>query len=232
MAPSVSSDGDLDKRDKRKIELKAEAKRLGVTYKELKEKKKRDKANKKDREKKKRKREAERLKADAEENVEGGEVHRSEMKRMRAYSKDLDDEPAEAELPAEKRRRTRSTDLADHGLAKDAKEGGAAAKRRMKTVEEEEKADEKPKSAEEWRAYHNITIRGHGKHSTKKSFADPYLQFADAPFSDSIQRSLKAAGFSAPTPIQSQVSVKRSREHEIHPVLISNLYLLPRPFLM
>eukprot|EP00562_Extubocellulus_spinifer_P026976 CAMPEP_0178647690 /NCGR_PEP_ID=MMETSP0698-20121128/20061_1 /TAXON_ID=265572 /ORGANISM="Extubocellulus spinifer, Strain CCMP396" /LENGTH=654 /DNA_ID=CAMNT_0020288967 /DNA_START=133 /DNA_END=2098 /DNA_ORIENTATION=- len=197
MVPAVSSDGDVDKREKRKTELKAEAKRLGVTYKELKEKKKREKANKKDKEKKKRKREAERLKADAEENVEGGDVHRSEMKRMRAYSKDLDEPRADG--PEEKRRRTRSMDLADHGVANNAREGGGESK--LETVDEEIK---KTKSPKEWRVEHSITIRGHGKHSTQKTFADPYFQFADAPFSESIQRSLKAAGFSAPTAIQSQ----------------------------
>lgn len=227
MVPAVSSDGDVDKREKRKTELKAEAKRLGVTYKELKEKKKREKANKKDKEKKKRKREAERLKADAEENVEGGDVHRSEMKRMRAYSKDLDEPKADG--PEEKRRRTRSMDLADHGVANDAREGGGGKSKLLETVDEETK---KTKSPEEWRVENSITIRGHGKHSTQKTFADPYFQFADAPFSESIQRSLKAAGFSAPTSIQSQVSRCLKRFYTcISYVVVPQLCSSPIPFL-
>ena len=182
----MSSSPDVDKRDKRKIELKAEALALGITYKELKAKKKLDKSNQKSQ---KRKREAERLKADAE----GGEGHRDEMKRMRAYSKDFDEDAATSKDGSdEKRRRTRSMDLAEHGDKK-----GKA--------EEKKEEKEAPKTTAEWRKLHSIAIRGHGTNASKKEFPDPFLQFADAPFGDSIQRSLKAAGFAAPTAIQSQV---------------------------
>ena len=175
-----------DKRDQRKAELKAEAEALGITYKELKARKKQDK------EKKKRKREAEQLQADAE-LVEGGEGHRDEMKRMRAYSKDFDEVVgASNDGPDEKRRRTRSMDLAEHGKKKEG-------------IDEKKEEKETPKTTAEWRKSHNITIRGHGVNASKKEFPDPFLQFADAPFGDSIQRSLKAAGFAAPTAIQSQV---------------------------
>jgi len=189
MAPSP----DVDKRDKRKAELKAEALALGITYKELKAKKKLNKSNQKRQKREKRKREAERLQADAEDMVEGGEGHRDEMKRMRAYSKDFDEVAATSKDGSdEKRRRTRSMDLAEHGDKK-----GKA--------EEKKEEKEAPKTTAEWRKSHNITIRGHGTNASKKEFPDPFLQFADAPFGDSIQRSLKAAGFAAPTAIQSQV---------------------------
>ena len=175
-----------DKRDQRKAELKAEAEALGITYKELKARKKQDK------EKKKRKREAEQLQADAE-LVEGGEGHRDEMKRMRAYSKDFDEVAgASNDGPDEKRRRTRSMDLAEHGKKKEG-------------TDDKKEEKEAPKTTAEWRKSHNITIRGHGANASEKEFPDPFLQFADAPFGDSIQRSLKAAGFAAPTAIQSQV---------------------------
>ena len=177
-----------DKRDRRKAELKAEAERLGITYKELKARKKHDK----EKEKKKRKREAERLKADAEQ-VEGGKGHRDEMKRMRAYSKDLDEVVGGSnDGPDEKRRRTRSMDLAEHGKKKEG-------------TDDKKEKKEAPKTTAEWRKSHNITIRGHGANASEKEFPNPFLQFADAPFGDSIQRSLKAAGFATPTAIQSQV---------------------------
>mmetsp|Transcript_11400 Transcript_11400/g.32276 ORF Transcript_11400/g.32276 Transcript_11400/m.32276 type:complete len:636 (-) Transcript_11400:2276-4183(-) len=187
----MTSITDIEKRDKRKAELKAEAEALGISYKELKAKKKLDKSSQK-----KRKREAERLQDEAEELVEGGEGHRDEMKRMRAYSKDLDEVAAASgggskDGPDDKRRRTRSMDLAEHG---------------KKKGEAEEKKEEKeaPKTTAEWKKLHSITIRGHGANASTKEFPDPFLQFADAPFGDSIQRSLKAAGFAAPTAIQSQ----------------------------
>lgn len=179
-----------DKRDQRKAELKAEAKALGITYKELKARKKQDN------DKKKRKREAERLQAEAEELVKGGEGHRDEMKRMRAYSKDFGEVAAASggskDGPDEKRRRTRSMDLAEHG-------------KKEEKIDEKKEGKKAPKTTAEWRKSHNITIRGHGANASKKDFPDPFLQFADAPFGDSIQRSLKAAGFAAPTAIQSQV---------------------------
>ena len=57
MSSQVGSDGEeIDKRDKNKLELKAEAKRLGITHKELKAKKKREKKSKKHSQRKKRKR--------------------------------------------------------------------------------------------------------------------------------------------------------------------------------
>lgn len=62
----------------RKVALKAEAATMGITYDELKERKRECKKNNKN----KQKREAEQL-----ENVE----HQADMKRMRTWSKDFDD---------------------------------------------------------------------------------------------------------------------------------------------
>ena len=63
---------------------------------------------------------------------------------------------------------------------------------------------EKSQSTEEWRKSHEITLRGYGKRANEK-FADPFIEFDDAPFNPAIQKSLKAAGFARPTLIQSQV---------------------------
>ncbi|EED95907.1 predicted protein [Thalassiosira pseudonana CCMP1335] len=58
-------------------------------------------------------------------------------------------------------------------------------------------------SPTEWRKENNITVRGYGS-SAGDSFPDPFIEFGDAPFSDSIQKTLKSAGFERPTFIQSQ----------------------------
>jgi len=173
----------------KKEALKAEAKKLGIPYKELKAQRKEEK------EKKRKSREANALKSDVDVN------HNGEMKRMRAWSKDFDADgtvkkgKAEAggEGPAEKRRRTRSMDLAEHADKKPPVD-------KLPTV-----VEDAPKTTAEWRKHHNITIRGHGKNTGSKDIAEPFLEFDDAPFCDSIQRSLKAAGFASPTAIQSQV---------------------------
>eukprot|EP00536_Pseudo-nitzschia_multiseries_P008356 jgi/Psemu1/197919/e_gw1.211.14.1 len=106
-----------------------------------------------------------------------------DIKRLRAYSKDLDEEKKDDE-PNAKRRRTRSMDEAEEKKTK------AAAEKSM--------------TPEEWRKEHTITLRGHGKHSSETSFAAPYIEFSDAPFSDRIQRTLTSAGFVRPSAIQAQ----------------------------
>ena len=90
-----------------------------------------------------------------------------------------------ASQPPAKRLRTRSMDKAEENA---------------KIVEVE-----KSQSAEEWRQLHDITVRGYGKNSSEKKFADPFIDFSDAPFNPTIQNTLKAAGFDRPTFIQSQV---------------------------
>jgi ATP-dependent helicase YprA (DUF1998 family) len=138
---------------------KAEAERRGISYKEVKEERK-----------KKTKREAGAL--DTSD-------HEREVKRLRTYSKDFDNDTTG-------RRSTRSVDI------KEEKDVKAAADISM--------------TPSEWRKEHSICIEGHGKESGKKDvdFADPYREFSDTPFSESILKSFQTAGFERPTPIQSQ----------------------------
>ncbi|KAL3775794.1 hypothetical protein ACHAWO_003124 [Cyclotella atomus] len=130
-------------------------------------------------EKKKRKREAEKLETDNAE-YEGGQGRESEKKRMRSYSKDFEKDEGRNEA---KRRRTRSMDKAEES----------------KQIVNEEKAQ----SPDEWRKAHSITIKGYGSNE-KHSVPDPFIDFSDAPFNPTIQKTLKAAGFDRPTLIQSQ----------------------------
>lgn len=155
-----------DKKEKKEA-MKKEAENLGISYDELKKRKK----NKK--------REAESL--DTAE-------HQSEIKRMRSYSKDLDNdkEGKDATTPSEqaaKRRRTRSMDAADE-------------------VEALTK-EEKKLTPEEWRKEHQLTLRGHGASSGMK-YPDPYIQFTDGPFAPNILSGFSRAGFTRPSVIQAQ----------------------------
>mmetsp|Transcript_645 Transcript_645/g.1533 ORF Transcript_645/g.1533 Transcript_645/m.1533 type:complete len:606 (-) Transcript_645:130-1947(-) len=111
------------------------------------------------------------------------EEHQNDIKRMRSYSKDFGDEKKDDE-PNAKRRRTRSMDEAEEKKAK------AEAEKNL--------------TPDEWRKEQTITLRGHGKYTTEKTFAAPYIEFSDAPFSDRIQRTIKAAGFERPSSIQAQ----------------------------
>jgi len=111
------------------------------------------------------------------------EEHQNDIKRMRSYSKDFGDEKKDDE-PNAKRRRTRSMDEAEEKKAK------AEAEKNL--------------TPDEWRKEQTITLRGHGKYTTEKAFAAPYIEFSDAPFSDRIQRTIKAAGFERPSSIQAQ----------------------------
>ena len=106
---------------------------------------------------------------------------KTESKRMRSYSKDFDEKNGEQ---SSKRRRTRSMD-------------------------EKEEADAKTKAEkslppEEWRKEQTITLKGHGQNSGLTTFANPYIEFSDAPFSQRIQNILLGAGFARPTAIQAQ----------------------------
>jgi len=173
---AIEEDEKLKKAAK-KDKLKAEAEKLGISYETL-------KAQKKD--KKKRKREVDTL-TEGNVEVDGGEDRQQEKSRMRSWSGDFDGEKKDAgdakEGPAAKRLRTRSMDKA---------EGNA----------EIVKA-EKSQTTEEWRKTHSIVVQGHGKNSNAK-FADPFIDFDDAPFNPTIQKTLKAAGFERPTFIQAQ----------------------------
>lgn len=163
----------------KKAKLREEAEKLGVSYDELKKQKKEKK------EKKKRKAEADKL---AEESAEPG--REQEKKRMRSWSGDFDSEKKDganggAAEPVTKRLRTRSMDKAEENA-------------KMTEVE-------KSQTTEEWRKSHNITLRGHGKNAGQ-TFEEPFIEFDDAPFNPTIQKTLKSAGFERPTHIQSQVS--------------------------
>ncbi|VEU38933.1 unnamed protein product [Pseudo-nitzschia multistriata] len=109
--------------------------------------------------------------------------HKKDIKRMRSYSKDLTDEKKD-DGPDSKRRRTRSMDEAEEKKAK------AAAEKNL--------------TPEEWRKEQTITLKGHGKYASESKFANPFIEFSDAPFSDRIQRTLSAAGFTRPSAIQAQ----------------------------
>lgn len=137
------------------------------------------KAQKKD--KKKRKREADKLNDDTADND-----REQEKKRMRSWSGDFDAEKKDDDAPATKRLRTRSMDKAEDNA---------------KIVKAE-----KSQTTEEWRKLNNIVVQGHGKNANAK-FADPFIEFDDAPFNPTLQKTLKAAGFERPTFIQSQVSL-------------------------
>lgn len=183
---SATESDEKAKKAAKKAKLKAEAEKLGISYDDLKAQKK----------EKKRKREADKLSQDNTE-YEGGKDRQSEKKRMRSWSGDFaaDDttkkETPKAsatstdEVPEAKRRRTRSMDKAEEN---------AAIISAQKSI-----------SPTEWRKENNITVRGYGS-SAGDSFPDPFIEFGDAPFSDSIQKTLKSAGFERPTFIQSQVS--------------------------
>lgn len=93
-----------------------------------------------------------------------------------------------------KRMRTWSKDLTEQD----------SAKRRTRSMDAaEEKKNELSVSPDQWRTQNSITVKGHGASSGKDAPA-PYLQFEDAPFSPAVLKTLKQAGFAAPTSIQSQ----------------------------
>lgn len=140
----------------RKAAMKKEATALGITYEELKKRKKKN-------------READKLVTDE---------HKTEIKRLRTYSKDLGAEEQES-----KRRRTRSMDKAEEEAI----------------VTKEEKS----MSTEEWWKEHQITLRGHDGSRTME-FPKPYIEFKDSPFSPRILQGFQRAGYTRPTAIQAQ----------------------------
>lgn len=164
MAATVAKSDNDNKAAKkaRKAALKAEADKLGISYDELKKQKKQSK-----------KREAAQLTPDP--------IHQTEMKRMRTWSKDFDDED---DPTLSKKRRTRSMDAKDDAT--------------------EEETTAPTLSPEEWRREHGIKVQGHGANRNTTG-EDPFLKFTDAPFGPAIQRMFQQVGFDAPTHIQSQV---------------------------
>lgn len=148
-----------DKKAK-KAQMKKEAENLGISYEELKQRKK----NKK--------READTLITDE---------HKGEIKRMRTYSKDLDNDEDTEQVA--KRRRTRSMDVAEANVAIT--------------------KDEKRLTPDEWRTEHQLTLKGHGENHNIQ-FPSPYIEFSDSPFSPRILTGFERAGFARPSSIQAQ----------------------------
>jgi ATP-dependent RNA helicase DDX5/DBP2 len=155
--------GDKTDKEAKKAAMKKEAEELGITYEELKKRQK------------KKKRENEGAALDTS-------VHKSEVKRLRAYSKDLTS--TEINMLGEKKRRTRSMDKAEE----------------VSAVVQAEKS----LTPQEWRTENEIKLEGHGGNSGCKVFKDPYIEFKDSPFSPRILQSFVAAGFSKPSSIQAQ----------------------------
>lgn len=104
--------------------------------------------------------------------------HGREVKRLRAYSHDDDENNSN-------KRRTRSDDIQEE--------------KQLQIL------SEKTLTVDEWRKSHSITIRGHGRPEQRTNdFPDPFRTFAETPFNERIQKGFAQAGFTAPTPIQSQ----------------------------
>jgi ATP-dependent RNA helicase DDX5/DBP2 len=165
--------GSLSKAEQKELDMK-EATKRGIPYKQVKAERKK------------------RQELDSSTNSDSD--HGREVKRLRTYSKDLPSVPVTATTNSsgkttksskgtEVRRRTRSFDKCEERLL-------------VAEVEKE-------LSTDEWRASHNITVRGHGT-SAGKDIPEPYRQFNDAPFNSNILQSLARVGFQSPTPIQSQ----------------------------
>jgi ATP-dependent RNA helicase DDX5/DBP2 len=165
--------GSLSKAEQKELDMK-EATKRGIPYKQVKAERKK------------------RQELDSSTNSDSD--HGREVKRLRTYSKDLPTVTATTTISSgkttttttqapEARRRTRSFDKCEERLL-------------VAEVEKE-------LSADEWRASHNITVRGHGT-SAGKDIPEPYRQFNDAPFNSNILQSLVRVGFQSPTPIQSQ----------------------------
>ena len=113
--------------------------------------------------------------------------HEKEQKRMRSWSHDYENgnsgsKDQENELETSKRRRTRSMDSHENHT-----DGG-----KMSV------------SSEEWRLENNISIQGHGKRRGDMVFPEPFMKFSDAPFVDAVMKTFDRAGYTSPTPIQSQ----------------------------
>ena len=175
----------LDEMDKkaRKAALKEEAGKLGISYDEM---KKRYKAASSSGSKRKKHTEADKLESDE---------HKKEIKRMRSYSKDFDD--------------TSSGGTATNGNTNRDNNERKSKRPRTRSFDKSEESKaiiqaDKNLTTDEWRKEHTLTLKGHGKNSGEKSFASPYIEFTDSPFSAKILKTLTNAGFDRPMPIQAQ----------------------------
>jgi ATP-dependent RNA helicase DDX5/DBP2 len=112
--------------------------------------------------------------------------HEKEQTRMRSWSHEFDEGNAGHKINGDepessKRRRTRSMDS-----------------------HENQGSSKISVSSDEWRLENNISIQGHGKRRGDVVFPDPFLTFRDSPFVDAVMKTFERAGYTAPTPIQSQ----------------------------
>lgn len=169
----------MEKKD-RKAALKKLADKSDISYEDMKKRYRQHKASTSSN-KSKKSREADNLETDE---------HKKDIKRMRSYSKDYDEDEKKkndddsSEERKAKRHRTRSFDIAESNKA--------------------DVVAEKSLTIDEWRKEHDIVLKGHGKHTGATSFAPPYIEFTDTPFSSKIKSSLTGAGFARPTAIQAQ----------------------------
>jgi len=172
----------MEKKD-RKAALKKLADKSDISYEDMKKRYRQHKASTSSNAKSKKSREAENLETDE---------HKKDIKRMRSYSKDYDDD--------ERKKNNVSDDSSDERKAK-------RHRTRSFDITESNKADvvaEKSLTTDEWKKEHDIVLKGHGKHTGCTSFASPYIEFTDTPFCSKIKSSLTGAGFARPTAIQAQ----------------------------
>ena len=199
MIAKSSKSANTDKSDKaaRKAALKKEAEKMGISYDDLKAKKKEEKSNKKSKKERKRKlSESEILQSDSFVRQAN-----TENKRMRSYSKDFEEERGKTEndtdgkfSPSSKntqqqRRRTRSMDAAE-------------------AASEQEKSNDNKKSDSlsvgEWRKEHQLRVSKPSVNFQDFTPLDPYLTFKQTPFCADIQKAISHAGYTSPTVIQAQ----------------------------
>ena len=173
-----------EEKDAKKVAMKEEAKKLGISYDELK------KRNKKKR------REAEALESSD---------HIVETKRMRSWSKGDEDDMKNgtSKTSSSKHNNNNNNDKKDDTEEREAK------RRRTRSMDAEEERknlaeDAASTNPEEWRKEHQIIIQGHGTNRDTSNVPAPFLLFEQAPFCQSIQRAFKHAGYEKPTAIQSQ----------------------------
>ena len=173
-----------EEKDAKKAALKEEAKKLGISYDELK------KRNKKKR------REAEAL-----ESAE----HATESKRMRSWSKGDDEDMKGKKSSSSSGSSSSSTKHKNDTTDSNERETKRRRTRSMDAAEERKVLQENAAETnpEEWRKEHQIIIQGHGSNASN-AIPNPFLLFEQAPFCDSIQRAFRTAGYEKPTAIQSQ----------------------------
>jgi hypothetical protein len=194
---SVVDSPETSSKNDKKEALKAEAEKLGIPYKELKQQKKDAKS---DRKTHKASREAKALEKDQDADLD-----HTNQKRMRAWSKDEGETDTttkkasakEDDGAGSKRRRTRSMDKVEQ----DKETKKATTDKDADATNGDEDENLEPKA---WRKKYELTVLKKDELSYEPPA--PFINFTDAPFGAGIQLALQRAGFAKPTLIQSQVS--------------------------